>query len=321
MKRLLPAIGLFFMAPLVAEFLLGDLPINLLGALVVLAPMYGGAALLIREVVRRTGGSPWNILVLGVAYAIFEEAFTTQTLFNPNYLHLNLQLLQHAYVPALGIGIWWTMFVLTLHAVWSISVSVALVEALVPDRAAQPWLGAAGLSLTAALFVLGCAASTAITLKGDHFLASRAQFVSAGLLCVGVIAASFYLPRWSRDITKAGIAPSPWLAGSAALIAGSIFLVVPAGLGWGAVGVYVLLDLAMIVLVTRWSRAADWGGLHRLAIAGGAALAYAWHAFVQNPAVGKSGMVDRVGNVVFAAALIAVLAIAARRNRVTVAST
>jgi hypothetical protein len=30
MKRALPAIGLFFLAPLIAEFLLGDLPITLL---------------------------------------------------------------------------------------------------------------------------------------------------------------------------------------------------------------------------------------------------------------------------------------------------
>src|ERR1017187_5968008 len=99
MRRVLPAIGLFFIAPLVAEFLLGDLPITLLGALVVLAPMYGGGALLIREAARRTGRGWPSIIVLGLAYAIFEEAFTTQTLFNPNYLHLNLGLLNHAYIP------------------------------------------------------------------------------------------------------------------------------------------------------------------------------------------------------------------------------
>jgi hypothetical protein len=54
------AAGLFFTAPLVAEFLLGIFPLRLLPALVVLAPMYGGAALLITETVRRTGraGSP-----------------------------------------------------------------------------------------------------------------------------------------------------------------------------------------------------------------------------------------------------------------------
>ncbi len=85
-----PAVGLVFTAPLVAEFLLGNLPIKLLPALNVLAPMYGGRALLIREVVRRTGRGWPSILLLGMAYGIFEEAFTTQSLFNPNYLKLNL---------------------------------------------------------------------------------------------------------------------------------------------------------------------------------------------------------------------------------------
>src|SRR5438094_7564194 len=115
-----PAIGLFFVAPLVAEFLLGNLPIKLLGALVILAPLYGGGALLIREVVRRTGRGWSSIFVLAFAYAVLEEAFTTQTLFNPDYLHLNMHLLQPAYIPVLGIGAWWTIFVLTLHTVWSI---------------------------------------------------------------------------------------------------------------------------------------------------------------------------------------------------------
>ena len=50
-----PALALFITAPLVAEFLLGNLPIKLLSALIVLGPLYGGGALLIREWVRRTG--------------------------------------------------------------------------------------------------------------------------------------------------------------------------------------------------------------------------------------------------------------------------
>lgn len=316
-KRVLPAIGLFFVAPLVAEFLLGDLPINLLPALVVLAPLYGGGALLIREVARRTGGGWPRIIVLGLAYAIFEEAFTTQTLFNPNYLHLNLHLLQPAYIPALGIGMTWTVFVLTQHTVWSISVSVALVEALVPDRAATPWLGRAGLAITALLFLLGAVASIAITLKQDPFMASRTQFISSAVICVVVGAVAFGLPHGTvPDGKAAGSAPSPWLVGAAALIAGSIFLVTPLAWAWGAVGVYLLLDLAVIALLGRWSRARGWSGLHCLALAGGAALADAWHAFIQTPAVGGGGTVDRIGNAVFAAGLIALLAVGSRRNAV-----
>ncbi len=80
MRRVLPAITLFFVAPLVAEFLLGDLPLKLLGALIILAPMYGGGALLVRELVRRSGRGWPSILMLAFAYAVIEEAFTTQTL-------------------------------------------------------------------------------------------------------------------------------------------------------------------------------------------------------------------------------------------------
>ena len=55
LRRIAPAVGLFFLAPLAAEFLLGNLPITLLAGLALLAPMYGGGALLIREVTRRVG--------------------------------------------------------------------------------------------------------------------------------------------------------------------------------------------------------------------------------------------------------------------------
>ena len=55
LRRIAPAVGLFFLAPLVAEFLLGNLPVTVLPALVLLAPLYGGGALLIREVTRRAG--------------------------------------------------------------------------------------------------------------------------------------------------------------------------------------------------------------------------------------------------------------------------
>jgi hypothetical protein len=310
-----PAIGLFFVAPLVAEFLLGDLPIKLLGALVILAPLYGGGALLIREVVRRTGRGWPSIFLLAFAYSVFEEAFTTQTLFNPNYLHLNLHLLQPAYIPALGIGAWWTIYVLTLHTVWSISTSIALVEALVPDRATTPWIGGIGLAVTGILFILGAAASTALEIKQDHFVASISQFAAAAIVCILAIIAAFRLPARIAARTS-GSVPGPWLAGAGALVAGSIFILVPRAWGWIAVGIYVLLDLLVIGFVFIFSRRAAWNGRHGLALAGGAALTYAWHSFIQLPAVGSAGIGFRIGNAIFAAGLIVLLVIAARRNAI-----
>src|SRR5580692_11436201 len=189
-----PALGLFLLAPLVAEFLLGDLPIKLLPALVVLAPMYGGGALLIREIVRRTGRGWPSILLLGMAYGIFEEAFTTQSLFNPNYLKLNLGLLTPAYIPSLGIGAWWTLWMFMVHGIWSISTPIALVEACVPDRARTPWLGRVGLVVVAIVFLSGSCATTAMGYKQDHYLASMAQFVGAAVVIVLLAGAAFVIP-------------------------------------------------------------------------------------------------------------------------------
>src|SRR5580704_16660015 len=127
------AVTLFFLAPIVAEFLLGDFPATSLPLLIIIAPMYGGGALLIRELTRRAGRGWPTILLLGAAYAIVEEAFTTQSLFNPHYLGMHL--LTHAWIPSLGISAWWTLFMLNVHPFWSIGVSVALAEGLFPPPA------------------------------------------------------------------------------------------------------------------------------------------------------------------------------------------
>lgn len=319
-RRLLPAIGLYFLAPLVAEFLLGDFPITMIGILLVLAPLYGGGALLIRETVRRTHRGWPSILMLALAYGTLEEAFTTQTLFNPNYLGLNLHLLSHAYLPALGIGAWWTIFVLTLHTVWSISVPVELVEALVPERAATPWLGRTGLAVVAILFVLDAVSMTYFAIKHDpkHFVASPAQFGVSATFIVAFIVMAFFLPRWNGERAKTSV-PSSWAVGIVALLAGSIFLVVPPGWGWWAVAAYLALDLALGGTVWLWSHRSSWNGRHRLALAAGVALAYAWHAFIQSPVAGGAGMADRAGNAVFAVGVVILIAAAAQRT-VTVAT-
>src|SRR5690606_34606545 len=116
------------LAPLVGEFLLGNLPVTFLWALIALAPLYGGGALLIREVSRRLGLGWPGIVLLCLAFGVVEEAFVTQSLFNPDYLGLGLTL--HAPIPWVGIGGWWTVFVLGLHAVWSTAVPIAIVETI-----------------------------------------------------------------------------------------------------------------------------------------------------------------------------------------------
>jgi len=313
-RRIAPAIGLYFLAPLVSEFLLGDFPITKLGIILILAPLYGGGALLIREIARRTGGGWPMMITLALAYGIFEEAFTTQTLFNPNYLGLNLHLLDHGFIPALGIGAWWTVFVLTLHTIWSVSVSIGLVEALVPERATQPWLRTLGLTIVSILLVAVAIMMTTFSIKQDnsHFIATRAQFMWAAVCFVAITAVAFFLPKSSRKDSK--LAPNPWVVGTAALLLTSLFEITPVGWGWGAVVCYFALDIIAIVLFSLWSRRAGWNGPHRLALAGGAALTYAWHAFFQAPVTGGTAMLNLISHIVFGCGLLVLLWIAGRRT-------
>jgi hypothetical protein len=318
MTRLVPSLVLFFLAPLVSEFLLGNLPITMLPALLILAPMYGGGALLIREIVRRTGRSWPSIILLGIAYAVLEEAFTTQTLFNPDYLHLNLHLLDYAPIRAFGIGGWWSLYVISLHAIWSIAVSIALAEALFPEIATKPWLGTIGLTAIALIFMFGIAATTFVTLKmerekGGVFVASLSQFLGAAAVCILLVVAAFALPVRQHAL-RGSTAANPWLVGMASFVAGSIFLLVPPFWGWGAVAIYLALYLLAITLVLHQSSCKGWGDRHRLALASGAALAYAVHSFPQPSVTNEDPKIDLIGNSVFAVGTIAIIAIGFWRN-------
>lgn len=306
------AIALFFIAPLLAEYLLGDLPITMLAVLIPLAPLYGGGALLIREVVRRTGRGWPSILVLGAAYGLLEEAFLTQTLFNPDIMHRNMHLLDPGYISALGIGAWWTLFVLTLHTAWSIGASIALAEGLVPSRATTPWLGNVGLAIVALLFTAGVAANALIGYRMEHFLASRGQFAVSGIVLVALIAAAFLLSHVKPAAAAGGI-PNPWLAGLFALVAGSAVLMVPMNWGWGAAASVLALDLFAVVVVLAWSRRAGWMLSHKFALGAGAALAYAWRSFVKPPLMHVPIPVARTGNAVFSLAAVVVIIMAAQR--------
>jgi hypothetical protein len=314
------AVALFFVAPFVAEFLLGDLSIRVLVALIPMAPMYGGGALLIREVVRRTRRGWPSILVLGAAYSLIEEGFTTQSLFNPDYLHLHGHFLTHAWIPFLHIGGWWTLFMLNLHTFWSISVSIALVEALFPAQGRQPWLGRIGDSVVFVLFLLGCVIGTRITLKGDPWVAPASQFLSAALVILLLIVIAFRLQP-AEPHNEPGPVPSPWLTGAVAFVLGFCVLIDPPILNWGAVALMLAIDVFFLAMVFVLSRRAAWTPLHVLSLAAGGAIAYGTHAFMGHAVYGGADLIARIGNGIFLAAAVALILAGAIRTARTLRPT
>jgi len=86
---------------------------------------------------------------------------------------------------------------------------------------------------------------------------------------------------------------------------------------WLAVALGILLIGAVIHLIESWSRRTDWGEIHRVALAGGAMLTYAWISFVLVPYGGVSKTVDLVSDVVFTLGAIFLIIVAARTVRRT----
>jgi hypothetical protein len=97
---------------------------------------------------------------------------------------------------------------------------------------------------------------------------------------VTLIVAAFAIRPAGRP-AGARHAPSPWLVGAVALAGFSVYPLLPAT--WlGTAGAVAALA-ALGVAAARLSRRRGWGARHRLALAAGALLAYAWIAFLVEP--------------------------------------
>jgi hypothetical protein len=307
-------VGLFLLSPLVAEYLLGDLPITALGPLAVYAPLYGGGALLIREVTRRSGRGWPTMLALGVAFGLVEEGVTTMSLFNPNYFGAHL--LDNGFIPQLGIALPWTLGVLTLHAVWSIGVPIALVEELAETRRTTPWLNRTGLGCVAVVFVLGVMANTALSIILYHFVASVWQYAMVAVLASLIVFVAMRLPQMATHTPVGRGAPNPWRVGAAAFVMSGVARWLPQNWSAAALVLAILaLNLGVFGMVWYWSRSAQWAAPHRLALAGGALLTNAWTGFPHTPVFPVSESVDLIGNSVFALGAVVLLCVIAVRLR------
>ncbi|CAM3906878.1 MULTISPECIES: hypothetical protein [Paenibacillus] len=304
-KRFAPAIVLFILSPFIAEFLLGNIGIDAIENYIFLAPLYGGGALLVREIARRSGRGWPAILLLGLAFAIVEEGLITQTLFNPSYFRH--ELLSAAYIPALGIGVWWTMFVLTLHTVWSISISIALVESFVPKYRTEPWLGKIGIATACILFLLGSIMNFYGTYLQEAFLASIEQLSGVVIATAIVVATSFVATGRMQSNEIKDNAPSPWMVGLFSFSVSSLFMLGGFFPGWMFTIIWIVLIVTACIVISRWSEMNGWKPIHIAALASGALITYIWNSFFQKPVLGTAGIIDTIGNIIFA--LIALMCI------------
>lgn len=299
-RRIAPALGVFLLAPLLAEYLTGyDSSTGDLGALlfglVFLAPLYGSPALLIREVARRAGRGWPTIILLAFGCGVIQAGLIDHSLFNPSYRDIDYwqAMLTPTYIPALGIGADPTLDFVLGHVIWSFSLPIALVETFVPERRTTPWLGKLGLALIAVMYLLIAALIFSDHVASEQFLPSPGQLIGAAAVVMACFVAAFAVGRQPRPLLDRPI-PSASRVGGAAFVALNLSYLIDIVLAllnvgvafdatWWDVAVTAVMVAGLAIAVMRWSRSTGWNAAHRLALAAAALLTHVWLAFLVEP--------------------------------------
>ncbi|MBO3101256.1 hypothetical protein [Cellulomonas fengjieae] len=271
------ALVLLVTAPVCAEYLqaydpasTGD-PAALLLGLLVLAPLYGAPALLIREIAARARLHWTGILALAAAAGTLQAGVVDQSLFATTYAGYDdwAEQLRPTFVAPLGLSAATVLNFLVGHAVWSFAAPIALVEGLDRPGPRRSWLRAPGLVAATVLYAAAAALVWSDVRSAGSDRASAAQLVGA-LLVVGVlVGAAFTFGRRTLPTPTGARVPPPVAVLCLVLTAAVGYVLVPPTWVGVAVGVGVLGVTGAVVV--HWSRSAAWDP-RRVAAVGGAAV-------------------------------------------------
>jgi hypothetical protein len=308
-------------APAAAELTLGTVRLKMLWLILLYVPIYGAGVLLIRELVRRTGGGRASLLLMGLVYGLVEEGLALQSLTSP-----------HLYGAAgwaprlLGVNTAYTELNLPYHVVFSVVIPITLAELLFPALGPAPYLRRGGLVTTAIVAVLGVAllrGSVPPAEDPGYILPGTALVTIVVLVVVLSVVALRVLPRRGPASARPAVAvPRAEVAGvvSAVAVFGFLGLLYPfAGARHPAFthGAWVPVPMLVVaapavgagVALWRWTAAAGWTNTHRLAVISGALVAHTVFGIVANTHTTP----DTVGLTVTGVVMTILLGLLARR--------
>lgn len=286
MRRWAPVPALLVLAPWAAECSWGGFTASgFLLVVVFLGPLYGGAAILIRETARRTGGGWPAVVLLAMGFGVFQAGVVDQSLFNPGYLD-DTEFADFGaagsatLIPGLGVSAEQVVSYVGNHVALSICAPIAIVESFIrPPRRSQPWLGRRGLLGIGLLYVLGSLLIFSDDSGRKDFMADPRQLAVAAALVVLLVGAAL-LPRWERGRGQGrqdGRAPAAVWVGLVAFAAHVSSGHVP---GWTGVAIHLAVAGGAVAIVVAWSRRAGWDQRHVLAAWGAGLVAAAGTAYL-----------------------------------------
>ncbi len=271
-RRPSPALVLFVLSPAIGELLSGSSPPAEFfnpAAFLLLAVLYGGGAIMIRELVHRWDKGWPSLLTLGAAYGIAEEGLMVKSFFDPNWQDLDLL---GVYGRWAGVNWVWALHLTLYHAVISIAIPILLVNLLYPERRGAAWISRRTFKWLAGLWVAEIA-------FGFLFLTPYrppvVPYLLALLATVGLIGLARRLPG-SRSAPETRCARPFWYGLTGFLATTGEFL-----LAWGtphtgippSVTMLLMAGLAVLaswVVLKRLGAGVVHSGRHQLALATGA---------------------------------------------------
>ena len=307
------------LAPVCAEYSSGYLPntgdpVALVATLVVFAPLYGGAALLVREGAVRTRHGWTGVLLLAMVFGVVEAALIDLSLFTTERHDISSwqQIIGPTMIDPLGVSAGAAVTWVGGHVLMSIGVPIAVTEALFPRLRGRSWLPWPVLGVVAVVF-----AGVAVVVHVHEQRAYGATLTPARVLvvlslCAALVAAARSRrtrPRPDRD----GGLPRAWLL----VLTGALTMLgvdcATAGWVWAAGSVAVCAGVAWWLV--RRGRRASFVGRGAALLAVGALVERALIAFTAPVPDQVAEAAKFAHNVGFLALVVALGLVVVRRDR------
>lgn len=321
-KKLLAIVGILFGAPVCAEYLQAYLPFTGDAAwffigLLFFAPLYGGAALLIREAAVRTDRGWVGILLLAGAFGVLMPGLIDLAMLGEHRSDIPYweDLRRPTLVPGLGLSVFPLSGWVLGHVVMSVGTPLALLGGLAPSLRGRPLLRWWGILLLSILFLL---IALAVHMDGQEtygYAPGAAQTLSVAAVAMGLVIAAFSPLGQPVSQSRQGWVPGFGLA----FAAGAIGMLGDGLLPntWVGVAVRCAMFVVMVGALVWLSRSRGWGAPQITGLACGALVQGAFIGFLVPVPEGAGAVGKYVQNAVQFSAALGLSAIAWRIARYT----
>ncbi|MDN5895549.1 MAG: hypothetical protein L0H93_16175 [Nocardioides sp.] len=316
--RWVAILALAALAPICAEFLVaylditGDLLASLF-AVVFFMPLYGGAALLVREVSVRTGRGWRGRLLLAAAFGTAMTGLIDLSLWMPEHPEIDFweDLQATTYIPFLGFSGYALLTWVLGHVVMSVAAPLAVVEAASPRLRDRRWLGPVGITLWSLGFLT---IATMIHVgERDDYDVHVAWFEYAGAAAGVVLLVALAFSPWGRPVPEWPGRRVPQLVWIGLLGGAAMTWMDFTPFSWLGIGLLVLVAVGVAWLLLRWAASPDWGWAQVAALAWGTLFIHTAVGFASPVPVGVSVTAKVLHSVVLLALILGIGWILRRR--------